>query len=82
MLSECLHSVLLSSAGSQEVIKVLDNIKIHCPERYKHTKQTVSEKSGGHVYSDMYTHLDMAQMKSMETAHLYFGASSWSSWLT
>lgn len=29
-----------------------------------------------------FTHLETAQMKSMETEHLYFGASSWSSWLT
>lgn len=34
------------------------------------------------VLTDVHTHLDMAQMKSIDTAHLYFGASSWSSWLT
>lgn len=54
--------------------------------RINHNKDVVSETAGGRFSQTpscvTTTHLDMAQMKSMETAHLYLGASSWSSWLT
>lgn len=58
---------------SQEVIQVLDNIKIHRPERQGRLSVTCVAVDPSCVYS---THLEMAQMKSMETEHLYLGASS------
>lgn len=82
--NEC-QSVLLSQplllfqTPSQEVVQVLDNIEIHRPERQEGPSVKGLAVDPGGVCP---THLEMAQMKSMETEHLYLGASSWSSWLT
>lgn len=80
--SSTFHRPLLT-AGSQEVVQVLDNVKIHRPERkirdntFEELKKTKSLMVLKSVF--LHTHLDIAQMKSMDTAHLYLGASSWSS---
>lgn len=41
-----------------------------------------THQSGARAHTHTHAYLETAQMKSIETAHLYLGASSWSTWLT